>query len=120
MKNTGHSIYALILSYDDVQRIFGSLQPDSNQWSTPPLEWHDQSTPMKIGGSLTTIKLRLTVNMEQIKAQLPVVMSSIRGSIDAEHFVMIGHQLSSSHQNHIVNEIVQAYVNQMKSGWKPK
>ncbi|CAF1102937.1 unnamed protein product [Adineta ricciae] len=120
MKNTGHSICVLTLSYDDVQRIFGSLQPDSNQWPTSPLEWHNQSTPMKIGGPLTTIKLRLVVNMQQVKVELPIVMSSIRGSIDAEHFVMIGHQLNSAQQNHIVNQIVQTYVNQMKNGWKPK
>ncbi|CAF1663966.1 unnamed protein product, partial [Adineta ricciae] len=120
LKNTDHSICVLTLSYDDVQRIFGSLQPDSNQWSTPPLEWHNQSTLMKIGGPLTTIKLRLVVNVEQVKVELPVVMSSIRGSIDPEHFVMIGHQLNSAQQNHIVNQIVQTYVNQMKSGWKPK
>ena len=120
MKNVDHSICVLTLSYDNVQRIFESLQPDSNQWSTPPLDWHNQSTPMKIGGPLTTIKLRLVVNVEQVKVELPVVMSSIRGSLDPEHFVMIGHQLSSANQNHIVNQIVQTYVNQMKAGWKPK
>ncbi|CAF1129722.1 unnamed protein product [Adineta ricciae] len=78
LKNTNHSICVLTLSYDDVQRIFGSLQPDSNQWSTPPLEWHNQSTLMKIGGPLTTIKLRLVVNVEQVKVELPVVMILIQ------------------------------------------
>ncbi|UJR29970.1 hypothetical protein I4U23_017517 [Adineta vaga] len=120
LKTKDHFIRVLILSYNDVQRIFASLQPDSNQWSSCPSQWHQKSTSMKIGGTLSTIKLRLVVNMEDVQTQLPVVMSSIRGTIDAERFVMIGSELSSVQQNRIINEIIQAYTNRIKSGWKPK
>ena len=33
---------------------------------------------------------------------------------------MIGYQLGTIQQNKIINEIIQAYTNQIKTGWKPK
>ncbi len=75
---------------------------------------------MKIGGTLLTFKIRFVVNIEQIKIQLPIVMSSIRGTIDAERFIMIGYQLGSIQQNKIINEIIQIYTNQIKNGWQPR
>ena len=85
-----------------------------------PNQWHNTSTPLKIGGTVTIFKLRLTVNLQTVKIQLPVVMGSIKGSIESERFVMIGSQLSSMKQNRIINEIVQAFAKQVKNGWKPK
>ena len=82
-----HSISVLILSYDDVQRIFGSLQPDSNQWLSCPDQWHNKPTTLKLGGTLSSSKIQLTVNVEETKIELPVVMSSIRGTIDPERFM---------------------------------
>jgi hypothetical protein len=75
---------------------------------------------LKIGGTLLTFKIRFVVNIEQIKIQLPIVMSSIRGTIDAERFIMIGYQLGSIQQNKIINEIIQIYTNQIKNGWQPR
>jgi len=109
-----------MLSYDNVQSIFGSLQPDSNEWLPCPTQWHDKPTSLKLGGILSSIKLQLVVNMQEIKAQLPVVMSSIRGTMDPDHFIMIGYQLGATQQNRIINEIIQAYTNQIKNGWNPK
>jgi hypothetical protein len=120
LDNKNHSTSVLILSYDDVQSLFGSLQPDSNDWLSCPIQWHDKSTPLKIGGILSNIKLRLVVNIQEVNAQLPVVMSSIRGTIDPDHFIMIGYKLGSTQQNRIINEIIQAYTNQIKNGWNPK
>jgi hypothetical protein len=85
-----------------------------------PNEWHNKSTPLKIGGTVTNFKLRFTVNVETVKIQLPVVMSSIQGTMEPDRFIMIGSQLSSIKQNRILNEIVQAFTNQVKNGWKPK
>jgi hypothetical protein len=109
-----------MLSYDNVQSIFGSLQPDSNDWLPCPTQWHDKPTSLKLGGTLSSIKLQLVVNMQEIKAQLPVVMSSIRGTMDPDQFIMIGYQLGATQQNRIINEIIQAYTNQIKNGWNPK
>jgi hypothetical protein len=109
-----------MLSYDNVQTIFGSLQPDSNDWLPCPTQWHDKPTSLKLGGTLSSIKLQLVVNMQEIKAQLPVVMSSIRGTMDPDQFIMIGYQLGATQQNRIINEIIQAYTNQIKNGWNPK
>jgi len=47
-------------------------------------------------------------------------MSSIRGTMDTEHFIMIGYQLGSIQQNKIINEIIQIYTNQIKNGWQPR
>jgi hypothetical protein len=58
--------------------------------------------------------------MQDVNIQLPVVMSYIRGTMDDEHFIMVGYQLGPIQQNKIINEIVQAYANQMKAGWTPK
>jgi len=118
--NKDHSIFLLILSYDDVQRIFGSLQPDSNQWLSCPNQWHNKPTPLKIGGTLSSFKLRLVVNVQEVKVQLPIVMSSIRGTIEPDRFIMIGYQLGKIQQNKIANEIIKAYTNQIKNGWNPK
>jgi hypothetical protein len=109
-----------MLSYDDVQRIFGSLQPDSNQWLSCPYQWHNKPTPLKIGGTLLTFKFRLIVNVQEMKIQLPIVMSSIRGIIDPDRFIMIGYRLGSTEQNKIINEIIKAYTSQIKNGWNPK
>lgn len=117
---THHSTSVLILSYNDVQSIFGSLQPDSNNWLSCPTQWHDKPTQLKLGGTLSSIKLRLVVNVQEITTQLPVVMSSIRGTIDSDRFIMIGHQLGATQQNKIINEIIQAFTNQIKNGWNPK
>jgi hypothetical protein len=47
-------------------------------------------------------------------------MSSIRGIIDPDRFIIVGYQLSSKQQNRIINELIQAYTNQIKNDWKPK
>jgi len=47
-------------------------------------------------------------------------MSSIRGTIDAERFIIIGYRLGSIQQNKIINEIIQIYTNQIKNGWQPR
>jgi len=55
-----------------------------------------------------------------MKIQLPIVMSSIRGIIDPDRFIMIGYRLGSTEQNRIINELIKAYTNQIKNGWNPK
>ncbi|CAF0984827.1 unnamed protein product [Rotaria sordida] len=120
LNNDNHLISVLILSYNDVQKIFELLQTDSNGWLTCPTEWHDKPTSLRIGGKISIMKIRLVVNVEPTKIELPVVMSSIRGTIDAEHFIMIGYQLGSIELNKIINEIIEAYINQIKNGWNPR
>jgi hypothetical protein len=120
LNDKDHSISLLILSFDDVQRIFASLQPDSNQWISCPNQWHNKPTPLKLGGTLTSFKFRFVVNVQTVKIQLPVVMSSIQGTLEADRFIMIGFQLSLTKQNRILNEIIQIFTNQIKNGWKPK
>jgi hypothetical protein len=75
---------------------------------------------LKIGGTLSTFKIQLVVNIQESKIQLPLVMSSIRGTADAENFIMVGYQLGATQQNKIINEIIQAYTTQIKNGWKPR
>jgi hypothetical protein len=69
---------------------------------------------------LTSFKFRFVVNVQTVKIQLPVVMSSIQGTLEADRFIMIGFQLSLTKQNRILNEIIQIFTNQIKNGWKPK
>ncbi|CAF4789812.1 unnamed protein product [Rotaria sp. Silwood1] len=120
LNNNNHSISVLILSYDDVQKIFQLIQSDSSEWLVCPTQWHDKATILRLGGKLKTMKIRLVVNMESMKIDMPVVMSSIRGTLDADHFIMVGYQLGATQQNRIINEIVAAYMNQIKNGWNPR
>ncbi len=69
---------------------------------------------------MTSFKFRFVVNVQTVKIQLPVVMSSIQGTLEADRFIMIGFQLSLTKQNRILNEIIQIFTNQIKNGWKPK
>lgn len=69
---------------------------------------------------MTDFKFRFVVNTEYSKIELPVVMSSIRGEIEPDRFVMIGSRLTSSQQNRILDELIQAFLAQIKNGWKPK
>jgi hypothetical protein len=110
-------IPVLILSYSDVQNIFSS---ESNKWLSVPNQWHDKPTSLKLGGSLQQTKLRLTTFMQEVPVQLPIVLASIQGTIDAEHFVMIGYQLGRKQQEKIINEIIRAYENQINNGWHPR
>lgn len=66
------------------------------------------------------MKMRLTVNMESMKIDLPVVISSIHGIVNSDQFIMIGYQLGNIEQSRIINEIIKAYINQIKNGWSPK
>jgi len=75
---------------------------------------------LKVGGSLTNLTVRLTVNYEEEKVNLPMVMSSIRGDIDADRFVMIGSKLGAQQQSQILTELIQIFTNQIRTGWKPK
>lgn len=114
------TIPVLTLSFENVQSIFASLQPDSNSWSPCPPQWHSKTTSLKLGGALTSIKLRLTVNIQEMPVQLPVVITSLQSSIDPDRFVLVGYQLGNREQQIIVKELVATYVNQMKNGWKPR
>jgi len=58
--------------------------------------------------------------MQEVPVHLPVVFGYIRGTIDAEHFIMVGYQLGRKQQEKIINEIIQAYGNQIKNDWHPK
>jgi hypothetical protein len=58
--------------------------------------------------------------MQEIPIHLPIVLGYIRGTIDAEHFIIIGYQLGRKQQEKIINEIIQAYENQIKNGWHPR
>ncbi|CAF2045254.1 unnamed protein product [Rotaria magnacalcarata] len=120
INNENHSISVLILSYDDVERIFRLVQTDSNKWLMCPTEWTHTATALKIGGTLSTMKIRLVVKVEAIKIELPVVMSSVRGISDPDHFIMVGYQLGAMQQSRIINEIIEVYTNQIKNGWNPK
>jgi len=75
---------------------------------------------LKIGGPLSNFKTQLTVNIEENNIQLPFVMGAIRGTAETENFIMIGYQLGATQQNKIINEIIQAFTNQIKNGWKPR
>ena len=58
--------------------------------------------------------------MQEVPTQLPVVLGHVQGKTDPDHFVMIGYQLGTKQQEKIVNEILEAYENQMKNGWQPR
>ncbi|CAF4364129.1 unnamed protein product [Rotaria sp. Silwood2] len=120
LNDDNHFISLLIISYDDVQKIFQLLQSNSNPWLMCPTQWHDKVTALRIGGELSTMRIRVVVNIEPMKIELPVVMSSIRGTIDTDRFIMIGYQLGTIQQNRIMNEIIEAYTNQIKNGWNPR
>lgn len=51
--------------------------------------------------------------------QLPAVLGCVQGKSDPDYFVMIGYQLGKNQQEKIVNEILEAYKNEMKNGWQP-
>lgn len=114
------SISVLILSYSDVQNIFSSIPSASNSWLSCPSQWHNKTTSLKLGGSLQQSKLRLITFMQEVPTQLPVVLGHIQGKSDPDHFIMIGYQLGKKQQEKIVNEILEAYENQMKNGWQPR
>lgn len=120
MNDKEHSISVLILSYNDIEKLFESLQSDSNSWLSCPNQWHKEKTSLKIGGQLTNFKIRLSVNTEDIQVQLPFVISSIQGTIDPDKFIIIGYKLNSIEQNKIIYEIIKAFTNQTKNGWNPK
>jgi hypothetical protein len=115
-----HQISVLILSYSDVQNIFASVPSVANKWLPCPLQWHNKTTSLKLGGSLEQIKLRLVTFMQEVPVHLPVVLSYIRGTTDADHFVMIGYQLGRKQQEKIINEIIRAYEIQINNGWHPR
>jgi hypothetical protein len=58
--------------------------------------------------------------MREVPVHLPVVLAHIRGTTDADHFVMIGYQLGRKQQEKVINEIIRAYENQMNNGWHPR
>jgi len=115
-KTENRSTSILSLSLGDVQRIFASLQPDSNFWLSTPSEWRQNSTIMKIGGSLSTIRLRLTSQIEQIQKNFSANFAVIRGTIDPEHFLLVSSSIDSTQQN----EILRTFIEQIRNGWKPK
>jgi hypothetical protein len=110
-------IPVLILSYSDVQNIFSS---ETNKWLPVPNQWHNKPTLLKLGGLLQQTKLRLITFMQEVPVQLPVVLGFVRGTIDADHFIMIGYQLGRKQQERIINEIIGTYENQIKNGWHPR
>ncbi|CAF4117947.1 unnamed protein product, partial [Adineta steineri] len=110
-------ISVLILPFSDVEKIFTS---ETNVWSSCPSEWHNTTTSLKLGGLLQSSKLRFITFMEEVPVHLPVVLGYSRGTLDPDHFVMIGYQLGRKQQEKVVQEIIQAYENQFKNGWKPR
>ncbi|CAF1544003.1 unnamed protein product [Rotaria sp. Silwood1] len=110
-------ISVLILSYSDVEKIFSS---ETNQWSTCPIQWHNKTTSLKLGGLLQQTKLHLITFMQEVPVRLPYVLGYVRGTIDADRFIMIGYQLGRKQQEKVINEIIQAYENQIKNGWRPR
>jgi hypothetical protein len=115
-----HQISVIILSYSDVLNIFSSFPSDSNKWLPCPSQWHKKPTLLKLGGLLKQTKLRLTNFMQEVPVHLPIVLGYIRGTIDAEHFIMIGYQLGRKQQEKVIDEIIRAYGNQIENGWHPK
>lgn len=116
----GQSIPLLVFSNDGIRKMFEAFRPDADAWSPCPPEWANQSTISKIGGALKNFKLRFVTNVENTKIQFPAVMSSIRGNVEPDRFVMIGSRLTSPQQNRMLNELIQAYIIQIQNGWKPK
>ncbi|CAF4228132.1 unnamed protein product [Rotaria sp. Silwood2] len=110
-------ISVLILSYSDVEKIFSS---DTNKWLSCPIQWHNKTTSLKLGGLLQQTKLNLITFMQEVPVHLPFVLGYIRGTIDADRFIMIGYQLGRKQQEKIINEIILAYENQIKNGWRPR
>ena len=110
-------IVVLILSSADVQSLFTA---DPNDWFPCPTEWQDATTPPRIGGLLPKTKLRLTTFMQEVPAHLPAVLGYVRGTTDADRFVMIGYQLGRKQQEKVLNEIITAYEQQIKQGWQPR
>ena len=110
-------ISVLILSSSDVQKIFSS---ESNDWSSCPSEWHNTTTSLKLGGALHKNKLQLITFMQEVPVHLPVVLGYVRGTLDADRFVMIGYQLGRKQQDKVIYEIIRAYENQIKNGWQPR
>ena len=58
--------------------------------------------------------------MQEVPVHLPMVMASIQGSVDADHFIIIGFQLGNKQQEKIINELIRAYTTQMENGWRPR
>ncbi len=58
--------------------------------------------------------------MQEVPVHLPIVLGYIPGTVNAEHFLMIGYQLGRKQQEKVVNEIIRAYENQMKNDWHPR
>lgn len=58
--------------------------------------------------------------MEEVPVHLPVVLGYIHGTIDVDHFIMIGYQLGRKQQENVVNEIIQAFNTQITNGWRPR
>ena len=90
MNEDDRSISVLILSYTDVKKIFSF---HSNNWLSCPVQWYNRTTSLKLGGLLQEKKLRFIALMQKIRVHLPYVLGFIRGTIDADRFVMIGYQL---------------------------
>ncbi|CAF0853609.1 unnamed protein product [Rotaria sordida] len=110
-------ISVLILSYSDVKKIFSS---DTNKWLPCPIQWHNKTPSLKLGGLLQQIKLHFITFMQEVPVHLPFVLGYVRGTIDADRFIMIGYQLGRKQQEKIINEIILAYEKQIKNGWRPR
>ena len=117
MNEDDRSIPVLILSYSDVKKIFSF---HSNNWLSCPVQWYNKTTSLKLGGLLQEKKLRFIAFMQEVRVHLPYVLGFIRGTIDADHFVMIGYQLHRKQQEKVMNEIILAYGNQIENGWRPR
>lgn len=107
----------MILSYPNVQSLFTA---ESNDWFPSPPEWKDASTTLRIGGPLLKTKFHLTTSMQDVPAHLPAVLGYLRGTTDADRFVMIGYQLGRKQQEKVLNEIISAFEQQKKQGWEPR
>lgn len=113
-------IIILILTKTNVENLFNSIQSDSRHWLSPPEHWTKNSSSIKLGGQLKKMKFHLTCSTQDVPIQLPNVFGFVRGNFDPEHFILVSFQLNNKQQEKIIEQILQTYEQQMKTGWQPK
>lgn len=118
--NQNKTIPVLTVNLQDIYNVFGLIQAETAQWLSLPTEWYKNPIPIKLAGTLSNFKIRVSVEVQDVTIQLPTLMAFIRGSVDQDHFILVGFQINSARQNKIINELIQSYSNQIKQGWTPK
>lgn len=116
----GKKIPVLVFSREQVLKVFSFIETNTKGWPPVPTEWYKDPVAFKLGGKLTNFKIRVTVDLQEVPVQKPVLMSLIKGSTDENHFVLVGYQIKLQRQSKIISELIQSFANQIKQGWRPK